>query len=56
MAPEEECEHEMNVVIDRKGRHLAISLAQVISVDLADEQTKEAVADWHYWIAQGYEL
>lgn len=56
MAPEEECEHEMFVVIARKGRHLAIPLAQVVPVDLADEQTKEAVADWHYWIARDYEL
>jgi hypothetical protein len=56
MAPEEECEHEMFVVIDRKRRHLAIPLVQVVPVDLADEQTKQGIADWHYWIAQGYEL
>ncbi len=55
MASEEICEHDMLVEIRWKGRTLAISLAQVKPVE-ADEQTKEAVADWHYWVDRGYEL
>jgi hypothetical protein len=28
-------------------------LSQLAAVD-ADESTVEAIADWHYWVAQGY--
>lgn len=56
MAPEEECLQEMMVEIrwDEEDT-LAIPLAQLQPID-TDEQTMEAVADWHYWVAQGYEL
>ena len=56
MAPEDECEHEMFVEISWGGRPLAIPLAQVRPVDTTDEKTNEAVGDWHYWVARGYEL
>lgn len=56
MAPEDECEHEMFVETPWSGRKLAIPLAQVRPIDTSDEKTKEAVADWHYWVARGYEL
>jgi hypothetical protein len=56
MASEEVCEHNMLVEIRWKGRTLAIPLAQVKPVETADEKTKEAVADWHYWVDRGYEL
>jgi hypothetical protein len=56
MAPEEECEHEMFVEIPWEDRRLAVPLAQLKPAAKADEDTKEAVADWHYWIDQGYTL
>ena len=56
MASEDECEHEMFVEISWKGRILAIPLSQVKPVEKTDDLTKEAVADWHYWVEQGYEL
>jgi hypothetical protein len=38
------------------GTHtLAIPLAQLEGVDV-DDQTKEAIEDWHYWVEQGYEF
>lgn len=57
MAPEQECEHEMFVEArwERK-RNLAIPLSQVKPVGDADVETQEAVADWHYWVDQGYVL
>jgi hypothetical protein len=57
MASEEECQHEMFVETrcERK-RNLAIPLSQVKPTGEADEDTREAVADWHYWIGQGYML
>lgn len=55
MAPEKECEHEMFVVTPWERRTLAIPLAQLKPI-AADAETDEAVADWHYWLNQDYEL
>jgi hypothetical protein len=55
MAPEEECEHEMFVLIDWERRALAVPLAQLEGVTV-DKQTRQAIEDWQYWVAQGYEL
>ena len=56
MAPESECEHEMFVMVrwDRpEGLAVPLSQLQVIH---ADDETTEAVEDWHYWVDRGYQL
>ena len=53
MAPEDACSSDMFVLIRWKGRNVAIPLSQLTPLD-ADESTVEAIADWHYWVAQGY--
>ena len=55
MAPEEECESEMFVMISYADDSLAVPLAQLESMS-KDQDTKEAVGDWHYWLAQGYQF
>jgi hypothetical protein len=51
----DECEHEVFVSIRTEGkRTLAVPLAQLSPVK-ADEETREAIADWHYWVNSGYE-
>ena len=55
MAPESECEHDMFVQIQWNGRKLSVPLSQLKGVSVNDE-TKEAIADWHYWVAMGYEF
>jgi hypothetical protein len=55
MAPEEECQDEMFVLIRWERRGLAVPLAQLEGVAV-HEQTRQVVEDWHYWVAQGYEL
>jgi Calcium binding len=55
MAPEAECEHEMFVLIRWERRGLAVPLAQLEGVAV-DDQTRQVIEDWHYWVAQGYEL
>lgn len=55
MAPEEECEHEMFVLIQRKSRPLAVPLMQLEGIKV-DEETQQAIEDWQYWVNQGYEL
>jgi hypothetical protein len=56
MAPEDECGHEMFVEIRWERRKLGVPLAQVKPGRSTDAATKEAVADWHYWVERGYEL
>ena len=55
MAPEKECESEMFVRVRWRGRSLAVPLSQMEPL-AADAETKEAVADWHYWLGRGYEF
>jgi hypothetical protein len=54
MAPEAECEHEMFVEIPWNGRRLGVPLAQLKPAAKVDKDTRQAVADWHYWVDQGY--
>jgi hypothetical protein len=53
MPPEEVCEHETFVLTPWERRTLAVPLAQLTALH-ADEQTRQAIEDWHYWVARGY--
>src|SRR6266487_6677232 len=53
MPPEEECEHDMFVLIRWKPHELAVPLRQLEGSHV-DEQTQQAIEDWHYWVNQGY--
>ena len=53
MAPEDACSAEMLVLIRWQSRTMAVPLAQLAGVNV-NESTAEAIADWHYWVAQGY--
>lgn len=55
MAPETECEHEMFVMIRWEKEGLGVPLSQ-LAVTHADEQTRQAVEDWHYWVERGYQF
>jgi calcium binding protein len=55
MAGGEECEHEIFVTIRRGEGDLAVPLSQLKPVQ-ADEQTTQAVEDWHYWVNRDYEF
>jgi len=55
MAREEECEREMFVMVTWRDAELAVPLSQVAPVN-ADEDTIEAVGDWHYWLKRNYEF
>jgi hypothetical protein len=56
MAPAEECEQEMFVEIDWEGDALAVPLSQLEAIAGVDEETQQAISDWHYWVNRGYEL
>jgi hypothetical protein len=54
MAPENECEREMFVETPwEHKRTLAVPLSQ-LKVLHGNEETKQAVEDWHYWVDMGY--
>lgn len=55
MAPEEECEKEMFVMIVWQKRILAVPLSQLEPLEV-DTKTREAIEDWHYWAACGYQF
>lgn len=57
MAPSDECQHEMFVMIryERK-KNLAVPLAQLKPGSNADDATQQAVEDWLYWVQMGYEF
>ena len=53
MASEDECTSEVLVVVTRSKAKLAVPLGQ-LTCDSGDEQTCQAVEDWHYWLARGH--
>ncbi len=56
MAPEDECEKEMFVETPWENkRTLAVPLSQ-LKVVHGDDETQQAVDDWHYWVEMGYEF
>jgi hypothetical protein len=55
MPAEEVCEHEMLVHVAWHDRDLAVPLAHLAGVDV-DEETHQAIQDWHSWVERGYQL
>ena len=56
MAPEGECLREMFVETPwEHKRTLAVPLSQ-LKVVHGDEETTQAVEDWHYWVGMGYQF
>ncbi|MDR3171466.1 MAG: calcium-binding protein [Treponema sp.] len=52
IADMELCYHAMFVEIAWQNRLLTVPLEQLLPVD-SDEETVEAVQDWHYWVGRG---
>ena len=55
MADSDECLEEMLVEIEWDEDELAVPLSQ-LEVLKADDATRQAVADWHYWVGRGYQF
>lgn len=55
MAPEEECEEEMFINTEWQGEPITVLLMHLEGVEV-DEETREAIEDWHYWVGRGYEF
>ena len=55
MPEEDECMKEIFVTINWKQRQFAVPLSQLEVVEPVDEETFEAIGDWHYWVKRGYQ-
>ncbi len=53
LAPDKECEHEIFVEIKWDKHGLAVPLSQLRPIAV-DDETMQAVEDWHYWVGRGY--
>jgi len=53
LAPEDACSSDVLVLIRWQGRNVAVPLSQLLAIK-GNDATNEAIADWHYWVAQGY--
>jgi hypothetical protein len=53
LAPEETCTDDMLVLIRWQDRKVAVPLSQLTPID-ENKSTDQAIADWQYWVAQGY--
>jgi calcium binding protein len=56
MPAQSECEHEIFLTIRWGEDGLAVPLGQLRPVSGTGAQTKEAIADWHYWVQMGYKF
>ncbi|MBW4565900.1 MAG: calcium-binding protein [Mojavia pulchra JT2-VF2] len=59
MSPADDCSHDMFVEV----RYQQGSVDDIFSARLCeinpinvDEETAQVIADWHYWVARGYEF
>lgn len=55
MPKEKACLTEIFVMISWKKRQFAVPLSQLEAVGPVDEETFEAIGDWHYWVKRGYQ-
>jgi Calcium binding len=55
MSDEDECMREMFVEIVWDCDTLAVPLSQIKPIDV-DDNTLQAIEDWHYWVNRGYEF
>ena len=56
MAKENECGHEMLVVISWEKDGLVVPVSQIKPFADAEPETKQAVEDWQYWVKMGYQF
>jgi len=47
--------HEMLVEINLMGRTMGVPVYQLEPIDV-DDNTRQAIEDWQYWVARGYEF
>jgi hypothetical protein len=54
MADEDDCMSEVFVFVKYARSKLGVPLSQ-LECQTNDEPARQAISDWHYWVARGYE-
>jgi hypothetical protein len=54
LAEEDDCMSDVLVVVEFKGAEFIAPLAQ-LECNALDYESAQAVSDWHYWYARGYQ-
>lgn len=55
LASEDACMSSVRAVVEHHQAQFVVPLAQ-LECQTTDESTSQAVSDWHYWCAKGYEF
>lgn len=55
MAPAEDCEHDMFVMVSWQAMLLAVPLSQLKPLN-CDDDTQQGISDWQRWIQSGHTL
>lgn len=59
MSSEDNCQEEMFVEVVYRENNVedtfSVPLSEIEPIE-ADSETHQAIADWHYWVEQGYEF
>jgi len=55
MSDIDDCIRGMYVQIEWQGREMGVPLVQLKPIDV-DDETGQAIEDWQYWVAMGYEF
>jgi Calcium binding len=59
MSPGDDCSHDMFVEVRYNSGTIddifSARLSEINPIDV-DEETAQVIADWHYWVAMGYEF
>jgi hypothetical protein len=51
----DDCLNDMFVQVEYEDDEFSARLSDISPLNV-DQDTQQAIADWHYWIARGYEL
>jgi len=55
LSEEEDIGNEFFVLIEWSGRKMGVPLTQLKALN-ADQETRQAIEDWQYWKARGYQF
>ena len=56
MADVDDCVRDMYVMVEFDDDELAVQLSQLEPIGELDDESREAICDWHYWCEHGYQF
>ena len=56
MADVDDCDHDMYITVEFHDNELAVQLSQLEPIGELDDESREAICDWHYCCERGYQF